>query len=100
MGSINFRKHFMKLPNNLRFNSHLGWDIIPESPLESEIAEAEEILLGEAGTFIVFDGSKLLHRGGLIEAGERIVLQVVFTQKASFLKRLILKIQSHSRKSI
>jgi hypothetical protein len=91
--SENFRKHFMKLPVTLRFNSHLGWDILPGSKLETEIAENEEILLGKAGKFVVFDGSKLLHRGGLIEAGERIVLQVVFSRKASILKRVFLKLR-------
>lgn len=81
MGSKNFRQHFMMLPESLRFNSHFGWDILAGSELESQLAECEEVLLGPAGTFVVFDGSRLLHRGGLIEIGERIVLQVVFWPK-------------------
>jgi hypothetical protein len=89
--SENFRRHFMKLPPELRFYSHLGWDVLADTDLENEIAVTEEVMLGPAGTFVVFDGSKLLHRGGLIEKGERIVLQVVFSPRAGVMKRAILK---------
>jgi hypothetical protein len=68
----------MLLPESLRFNSHFGWDILAESELESVIADREEVMLGGPGKFVVFDGSRLLHRGGLIEEGERLVLQVIF----------------------
>ena len=91
--SENFRKHFMKLPPQLRFNSHLGWDIIPNTELESKIAQTEEVMLGNAGKFVVFDGSKLLHRGGLIEKGERIVLQVVISEKKTIIHRGLKKIK-------
>lgn len=77
-GSPNFREHFMRLPENIRFNSHLGWEVLPDSELEKELSSREIEMLGPAGTFVVFDGSNLLHRGGLIEKGERVVLQVVF----------------------
>lgn len=79
MGSARFRAHFMRLPAELRFNSHLGWDVGPGSELETALAGAEQKMLGGPGTFIVFDGARLLHRGGMVEAGERIALQVVFS---------------------
>jgi hypothetical protein len=88
MGSSNFRKHFMLLPESLRFNSHFGWDILSGSKLENVIADREELMLGAPGKFVVFDGSRLLHRGGLIEEGERLVLQVVFWPKVPALKRV------------
>jgi hypothetical protein len=86
MGSTNFRNHFMLLPESLRFNSHFGWDILAGSQLEGAIADREEVLLGGSGNFVVFDGSRLLHRGGLIEEGERLVLQVVFWPKVAVTK--------------
>ena len=89
MGSLNFRKHFMLLPDSLRFNSHFGWDILAGSQLEEIIADREEVMLGEKGNFVVFDGSRLLHRGGLIEEGERLVLQVIFWPKNSAKKRAL-----------
>ena len=78
MTSENFRRHFMLLPNDIRFNSHFGWDIFPGSEAESAMKGLERKMTGPAGTFLVFDGSKLLHRGGLVNQGERIALQVVF----------------------
>ncbi len=83
MGSKNFRKHFMMLPDSLKFNSHFGWDILTGSLLEDSIATREVLMLGNPGKFIAFDGSRLLHRGGLIEENERVVLQVVFWPKGS-----------------
>ena len=89
MGSLNFRKHFMLLPESLRFNSHFGWDLLGGTKLENLIADCEEFMLGAPGKLVVFDGSRLLHRGGLIEDGERLVLQVVFWAKASIRERII-----------
>lgn len=79
MNSENFRRHFMRLPEALRFNSHLGWDVMPGSEAEAQLANAERKMTGPAGTFIAFDGARLLHRGGLMEAGERVALQVIFS---------------------
>jgi hypothetical protein len=36
-------------------------------------------MVGAPGTFIVFDGARLLHRGGMVRSGERIALQVIFS---------------------
>lgn len=94
--SQNFINHFMKLPKELRFNSHFGWDLIKHSDLEEQMVRIERKLIGEAGTFIAFDGAKLVHRGGLVQAGERIALQVIFgpaDKKLSLDKRLIRKLK-------
>lgn len=86
MTSEAFRRHFMKLPVELRFNSHLGWDLLPEGAAEADLLRRERTMIGPAGTFIVFDGARLLHRGGLLEAGERVALQVMFSEQ-SLLRR-------------
>lgn len=78
MSSELFRRHFMRLPTDLRFNSHFGWDVVPGEELERDLLKAEKKMIGPAGTFIAFDGGKLLHRGGLMEQGERVALQVIF----------------------
>jgi hypothetical protein len=79
VNSENFRRHFMRLPESLRFNSHMGWDVLPGCELEKRLVFCEKKMTGPAGTFIVFDGARLLHRGGLIDSGERIALQVIFS---------------------
>ena len=98
-GSENFRRHFMSLPSELRFNSHFGWDVMPGSELESVMKSEELVMTGPAGKFIVFDGSQLLHRGGLIEAGERIALQVVFYPGSKWFNRLSIGLKQLLKKS-
>jgi hypothetical protein len=78
MSSPLFRAHFMALPQALRFNSHFGWDVSPSSEIESQLTQREIVMTGPPGTTIVFDGARLLHRGGLVASGERIALQVIF----------------------
>jgi len=92
MTSERFRQHFMRLPEQIRFNSHLGWDIYPESDAERSLAEAEKVMTGRAGTYIIFDGARLLHRGGMLQQGERIALQVIFSD-ASVRRRIANKIR-------
>lgn len=92
LGCPKFREDFMKLPQELRFNSHFGWDILPGSDLESQLISSEKKLLGKAGTFIIFDGSQLVHRGGLVESGERVAMQVIFHPKPTMARKIIHKI--------
>ena len=92
MGSENFRRHFMRLPESLRFNSHMGWDVMPESELENQLVNCERKMIGSAGTFIAFDGARLLHRGGLMQEGERLALQVIFSD-FTFAERIVGKVK-------
>jgi|Laugresbdmm110sn_2_1035109.scaffolds.fasta_scaffold08187_1 hypothetical protein len=97
MSCEKFLKHYTFLPKKLRFNSHIGWDILNDSALEKEMINDEKFFIGKKGSCVIFDGSKILHRGGLINNGERIVLQIVFGPKINFLKKIYNKI---IRKSI
>lgn len=92
VNSENFRRHFMRLPENLRFNSHMGWDVLPGSELESQLVACERKMTGPAGTFIAFDGARLLHRGGLMQEGERVALQVIFSD-LTFTERAVGKVK-------
>jgi hypothetical protein len=93
VNSENFRRHFMRLPESLRFNSHMGWDVLPGRELESQLAARERRMTGPAGTFIAFDGACLLHRGGLMEQGERVALQVIFSD-LTLTERAVSKLRS------
>ena len=66
---------------SIRFNSHLGWDVEPDSELERSLVACERTMTGKSGTFIIFDGARLLHRGGMVRKGERIALQVIFSDE-------------------
>jgi hypothetical protein len=92
VNSEKFRRHFMRLPECLRFNSHMGWDVLPGSELENQLVSSELRMTGPAGTFIAFDGACLLHRGGLVQDGERLALQVIFSD-LTFYERAVGKLK-------
>jgi hypothetical protein len=89
-----FKNDFSRLPEELQFSSHFGWDVIPETPLENFLMKDEIKIIGEAGTYIAFDGGELPHRGGLLMEGERVALQIVFGIEKPFYKKVINKIKS------
>ena len=91
--SPKFRQHYMCLPASIRFNSHIGWDVFPGSELERLFVSAEKKLIGKAGSFVIFNGGELFHRGGLIEEGHRVALQIVFSNE-KFIKKLVKKLWS------
>tara|TARA_Y100000768_G_scaffold151426_1_gene113234 strand:- start:1299 stop:2402 length:1104 start_codon:yes stop_codon:yes gene_type:complete len=76
-----FRKDFSILPKEMKFNSHFGWDVLPNSSLEKLIIKNEKIVTGKKGTLVVFDGSNVLHRGGMVKEGERVVLQIILSRR-------------------
>lgn len=83
-GCKNFKELFELLPSIVKFNSHFGFDVKPNSLLERKLIQNEIVFTGTPGKTIVFDGSSILHRGGLIIEGERLALQIVFGKKMQF----------------
>ena len=84
--------HFNKLPDYLKFEAHIGWYIKKNSNFEEYLKNKEIKFIGKKGSFVVFDGAQIFHRGGLIEKDKRIVLQVTFGEKISFIKKIYNKI--------
>lgn len=62
---------------------------LPDSEMEDFLASREVKMYGPPGTAIIFDGAKLLHRGGMVVEGERIALQVIFVPKKTRTQRAI-----------
>ena len=91
------RSHFSKLPNEMKHNSHFGWDVVIESEDEELLLSHEEKVIGPKGSCLLFDGSKLLHRGGIVENNERISLQIIFkhSKELSFSRRVVTKLKSY-----
>ena len=83
-GCNNFKELFELLPSIVKFNSHFGFDVIPDSLLEDKLIQNEITFTGEPGKTVVFDGSSVLHRGGLIIEGERLALQIVLGKNDRF----------------
>ena len=93
-----FKRDFARLPDDLRFSSHFGWDVIPETPLENFLMADEVKIIGEAGTYIAFDGGELPHRGGLLMEGERVALQIIFGVEKPLYKKVLNKIKAALKK--
>ena len=93
-----FMAHFKKLPEELRFSSHFGWDIDYGSQEEKDALLAKKIMTGDPGTFVIFDGSRLVHSGGLVEKNCRIALQVIFGKKLNFGEFLLRKFRNLVKK--
>jgi hypothetical protein len=76
--SLGWRRLFALLPARLQRNSHFGFDVVDDSELARHLAAEARTMLGPAGSAVVFDGSRLCHRGGLVRRGRRRALQVIF----------------------
>jgi hypothetical protein len=72
------RRFFGMLPRRLRLNSHFGFDALDDSELSRLLQSQEVRMIAPAGHVIAFDGSRIVHRGGLVRGGRRTAIQVSF----------------------
>jgi len=70
------RRLFLKLPAGLRNYSHFGDDLLCGSDLEAAYHAREHQFLSADANVILFDNYGL-HRGGMVEGGERLTLQLL-----------------------
>jgi len=77
----NFRREFGKIPSILRGTSALGDDVINGSKQSEFILKNELQVTSEMGNCVAFTGGRTFHRGGMVENGERWVLQFGFRQR-------------------
>ena len=69
------------LPTPLRGTAMPGDFTLDDTPESETLLASETIVTGPAGSFTLFTGGHLMHRGGLVQEGERIVLQICFWPK-------------------
>ena len=67
---------FAALPRKLRQKCAFGNDLKADSPMLEEIVRATWKITAPAGSVVLFD-TKGIHRGGMVEQGERRVLTCV-----------------------
>ncbi|NOS81160.1 MAG: hypothetical protein HOP32_06205 [Nitrospira sp.] len=70
------RQYLMNLPALLRGSTHFGDDVLDDSALSSLLLKDEVVFTGPAGTLVLFDGSKGIHRGSQVTRGERWAVQI------------------------
>jgi hypothetical protein len=73
-----YRREMLALPTCMHGSSHFGDDIVDGSQLSEKLLANEVKMTRDKGDCIVFDGNFGIHRGGLVQQGERFVFQVVF----------------------
>jgi hypothetical protein len=74
-----YKAGMLALPRALRGSTHFGDDIMDGSPLSEALLLGEHAFVAPAGTMVIFDGSRGIHRGSLTEAGgERWAVQLAF----------------------
>jgi hypothetical protein len=82
------RRAMLSLPAALRGSTHFGDDLPDGSPLSDALLEKEHAFVAPAGTLVMFDGSRGIHRGGQVGAGgERWAVQVAFRVARAHQKR-------------
>jgi hypothetical protein len=74
------RHCFAALPREMRCLGHFGNDILAGSAEERYIVRHREVMTGPAGSFVVFDGSRVAHRGGIVKTQHRWAFQVLYAK--------------------
>jgi hypothetical protein len=75
------RKCFAALPKEMRCLGHFGNDLLAGSPEERYFVSNRKVMTGSAGSFVVFDGSRTAHRGGIVRKHHRWAFQVVYAKQ-------------------
>ncbi len=99
------RQLFMKLPPELRYNSHYGWDLSSNSRIHERLLEDEIWLEGEAGSMLIFDGARVTHRALVNSNSSHLSIQAIFDetmphvtpQKPRLINRIKIKAKSALR---
>ena len=91
------RSEFARLPAELQGSGGPGDDILDGTPLSDFLIANERRLTGPAGYLALFAGGETLHRGGVIESGERFALQMIYKSPPSAARRAARRLRSLGR---
>ncbi|MEY2929913.1 MAG: hypothetical protein RL033_662 [Pseudomonadota bacterium] len=87
------RAGFVGLPRILQGATHFGDDLLEGSPQTAALLARERIVESGTGNIVLFNGGDLLHRGGLVQRGERWSLQLMFGPRVTPAQRLLARAQ-------
>jgi hypothetical protein len=80
------RREFLEIPVGMQGTSHFGDDILNGSVLSRELLAKEIKIVSKNANGAIFKGGTLIHRGGMVEQGERWALQLGFRARDLSLK--------------
>lgn len=79
--TVDERCRFLGFPKWMQGTSHFGDDLVDGSELSNEILAREKKLVGDEPCAVMFDSSRIAHRGSLATTGKRIALQLAFSPR-------------------
>jgi hypothetical protein len=85
----NLRPAFAALPVELQGTACPGDDVLDGTPLSQALLKGERPLTSEDGDLMLFAGGETLHRGGVVSAGERYALQMMYKSPPSIAEKLV-----------
>jgi hypothetical protein len=68
------RRMFNALPRSLQRKANFGFDIVDDSA--EHLKSKEQVFTSDMGDLLIFDNYGA-HRGGMVESGERAILQII-----------------------
>lgn len=71
------RRWFASLPPALQGTTHFGDDLLESDTQTADLLARERVVDSSAGNLVLFNGGDLLHRGGLVQRGQRWSLQLM-----------------------
>jgi hypothetical protein len=83
------RHHFARLPSELQGSSCLGDDILDGTPLSKFLLGHERQITSSVGDLALFAGGETLHRGGVVQRGERWALQMIYKEPPSYRAKIL-----------
>jgi hypothetical protein len=88
------RKEFARLPAEMQGSGGPGDDIQDGTALSDFLIAHERRLVGPAGYLALFAGGETLHRGGVVESGERFALQMIYKSPPSTAQKAARRLRS------
>lgn len=86
--SAQLRPYFGRLPSELQGSACLGDDITEGTPLSKFLLEHERQITTSVGDLALFAGGETMHRGGIVQRGERWALQMIYKQPLSYREKV------------
>lgn len=87
--SAQLRPHFGRLPSELQGSACLGDDILEGTPLSKFLLENERQITTSVGDLALFAGGETMHRGGIVQRGERWALQMIYKSPLSYREKVM-----------
>ena len=89
-----FRRQLSIIPKQLLGTSHFGDDLLISDKSYEFLQKHEFKITSDIANAITFNGHDGIHRGGLTEKGERLMIFITWSNKKSLINKLFIKLKN------